>query len=93
MARWSAPRGGQWTNVGELLKSGGQVAEVLEDFGFNGAISSRSTWLAYLERTARLGFSQVEAEDDPTPADCPSVLSTQIYDVPALVPCASLNQD
>lgn len=55
---------GIWGN-----QTSGAINDILDILGLSGAITTKSTWLAYLDRTAHLGFGPVEAENDPTPAD------------------------
>ncbi|NNF57787.1 MAG: hypothetical protein HKN04_06055 [Rhodothermaceae bacterium] len=55
---------GIWGN-----QTAGAIDDVLSDLGLTGSITNKNTWLAYLDRTARLGFGQAETEADPTPAD------------------------
>lgn len=56
-------------------QTSGAVKAVLQALGLTGEITTKSTWLAYLERTARAGFGQAGAETEPTPAD----LLDQLY--------------
>lgn len=52
---------------------GGQTAGATEDvlgsLGLSGKITSKRTWLAYLERTAEAGFDRAVPETAATPAD------------------------
>lgn len=60
---------------------GGQTSgasdAVLSDLGLSGKITTKSTWLAYLDRTARLGFGQAPPQEE---LDPPALLA-QLFEV------------